>query len=317
MKNEIIIGTRGSQLAIKQAESVMQAVSDAWPRLKVRMKTIKTMGDKILDVALSKIGDKGLFTKELETELLNRTIDIAVHSLKDLPTKFPAGLALGGVLPRGEYRDALVHKDGKKLSQLDDKDVVATSSLRRRAQLLYYNPSLTITDIRGNVNTRLKKMDEGYCTAMVMAAAGLQRLGLDHMITEILDHREFIPATGQGAIAMEVRQDDNQCMDIIGAINHQPTFQSVTAERIFLRNLEGGCQVPIGCYTGTDGDLFRIEGFISSLDASVVLRDYREGPVSESSNLALELARSFIERGASQILDEIRRQSGQNYDSDD
>jgi hydroxymethylbilane synthase len=307
MKNEIVIGTRGSKLAIYQADSVEQAIRSRYPGITVKKSIIKTKGDKILDVALSKIGDKGLFTKELETELIKKNIDIAVHSLKDLPTKFPGGLALGGVLSRGEFRDALVHIDGKKFSQLDENDIIATSSLRRRAQLLMHNPSFRIIDIRGNINTRLQKMHDGHCSAMVMAAAGLQRLGLDNYISEILDHQDFIPAVGQGAIAMEVREDDYAIRELLGEVAHLPTLNAVTAERIFLRHLEGGCQIPIGCYTQTDGKRFRIEGFISNPDATVILRDYREGTPEESNQLALELANSFIKRGAQKILEEIRK----------
>jgi hydroxymethylbilane synthase len=307
MKNEIVIGTRGSDLAMYQADSVIQAIRSRYPGITVRKSIIKTKGDKILDVALSKIGDKGLFTKELETELINKNIDIAVHSLKDLPTRFPGGLALGGVLSRGEFRDALVHINGKKFSQLDENDIIATSSLRRRAQLLRHNPSFRITDIRGNINTRLQKMHDGHCSAMVMAAAGLQRLKLDHHITEILDHEEFIPAVGQGAIAMEVREEDYAIMELLGKVGHLPTLMAVTAERIFLRKLEGGCQIPIGCYTQINGNKFRIEGFISNIDATVVLRDFREGSPDQSNELALALADSFIERGAEKILEEIRK----------
>lgn len=307
MKNEIVIGTRGSELAMYQADSVIQAIRSRYPGITVKKSIIKTKGDKILDVALSKIGDKGLFTKELETELIKKNIDIAVHSLKDLPTRFPGGLALGGVLSRGEFRDALVHVDGKKFSQLDEDDIIATSSLRRRAQLLRHNPSFRITDIRGNINTRLQKMHDGHCTAMVMAAAGLQRLKLDYHITEILDHEDFIPAVGQGAIAMEVREEDHAIMELLANVGHLPTLRAVTAERIFLRKLEGGCQIPIGCYTQTNGNEFRIEGFISNIDATVVLRDYREGSSDQSNELALALADSFIERGAEKILEEIRK----------
>jgi hydroxymethylbilane synthase len=310
MRNKTLyIGTRGSRLAMYQAESVMQALRESIPGLHAEIKIIKTKGDRIIDVALSKIGDKGLFTKELETELLNHNIDIAVHSLKDLPTGFPDGLALGGVLPRGEFRDALVHIDGKKLSELSEKDIIATSSLRRRAQLLRHNPSFTVTDIRGNVNTRLQKMQDGHCTAMIMAAAGLQRLGLDHVISEILDPLEFIPAPGQGAIAMEIREHDTNILEMLRKINHEPTLRAVTAERIFLKMLEGGCQVPIGCFTYADDNSFWIEGYLSSPDGKVVIRDNAGGRPAGSEEIAIRLARTFLERGAGGILDQIRKTS--------
>lgn len=307
--NTIIIGTRGSQLALYQAYRVRDAIKNGHTRLNAEIKIIKTKGDKILDVALSKIGDKGLFTKELEVELINGTIDLAVHSLKDLPTRFPEGLTLGGVLERGEFRDALVHKNGKKFQDLDDTDVIATSSLRRTAQLLRQNPNLKIVDIRGNVNTRLQKMQDGHCTAMIMAAAGLQRLELGHLITEILEPETFIPAVSQGAIAMEARDNDQRVLDVLQAITHQPTLHAVTAERTFLRMLEGGCQVPIGCFTQLTQDHFRIKGFIANLDATEVIQEERSGSPVQSIELASELAEYFISRGSVRILEEIRKQN--------
>jgi hydroxymethylbilane synthase len=307
MHNKLLrIGTRGSQLALYQAHRVKQALEAKFPDYTIEIKIIKTKGDKILDVALSKIGDKGLFTKELEVELVDKSIDIAVHSLKDLPTRFPEGCTLGGVLERGEFRDALVHVDGKKLHQLNDQDVVATSSLRRKAQLLKSYPWLKIVDIRGNVNSRLQKMKDGYCTAMIMAAAGLQRLELDHHISEILDPEQFIPAVSQGAIAMEIRENDPVVQEIIDKINHVPTLTAVAAERTFLGKLEGGCQVPIGCFTRVENDRFIIKGFVSNLDASVILQDQMEGEVLQSQIIADALAESFLKRGAAEILQKIR-----------
>ena len=308
MKNRLIrIGTRGSQLALYQAEKVKEAIKNEHPQCDVEIKIIKTKGDKILDVALSKIGDKGLFTKELEVELFSKSIDIAVHSLKDLPTRFPEGLTLGGVLQRGEFRDALVHINGKKFNQLNENDVIATSSLRRRAQLLKVNPAFTIVDIRGNVNTRLQKMQNGHCTAMIMAAAGLQRLGLDHLISEILDHEIFIPAVSQGAIAMEIRENDQELKELLYPVIHQPTLHAVNAERAFLRLLEGGCQVPIGCFSELSQSVFRIKGFISNLDATKVIEDELTGVPENAVDISERLAQSFINRGSKDILEEIRK----------
>jgi hydroxymethylbilane synthase len=309
--NNLIIGTRGSQLALYQAYRVKDELQALHPQLNIEIKIIKTKGDKILDVALSKIGDKGLFTKELETELLEGSIDVAVHSLKDLPTRFPQGLTLGGVLQRGEFRDALVHVNGKTFAQLDETDVIATSSLRRRAQLLRVNPRFTIVDIRGNVNTRLQKMKDGYCTAMIMAAAGLQRLKFDHHISEILDPETFIPAVSQGAIAVETREEDHRIADIISTITHTPTLRAVKAERTFLRMLEGGCQVPIGCFSTLEEGIFRIKGFVSNLDASNVLQDERTGDMASAEELAAELANSFIHRGSREILESVRNHNRQ------
>ncbi len=305
--DSIIIGTRGSQLALYQAYRVKAELEKQHEGLRVEIKIIKTKGDKILDVALSKIGDKGLFTKELEVELIQGNIDVAVHSLKDLPTRFPEGLALGGVLERGEYRDALVHVEGKKFSQLDQSDVIATSSLRRRAQLLRYNPAFKIVDIRGNVNTRLQKMNDGHCSAMIMAAAGLQRLELGHLISEILDPEVFIPAVSQGAIAIEIRENDESVLQVLESVTHKPTLHAIEAERTFLRLLEGGCQVPIGCFTQIKEDSFRIKGFVSSIDATQLLEDELTGTPEQSIELATRLAHSFIELGSRAILEEIRK----------
>ncbi len=311
MNKPIRIGTRGSQLALYQAYRVEEAINKKLPGVKTEIKIIKTKGDIILDVALSKIGDKGLFTKELEVELYNDTIDVAVHSLKDLPTQFPGQLILGGVLERGEVRDALVHIHGKKFNELNEEDVIATSSLRRRAQLLRHHPGLNIVDIRGNVNTRLKKMQDGHCTAMVMAAAGLMRLNLEHLITEKLDPEIFIPAVSQGAIAMEIRENDADTLKVMKEITHAPTLESVLAERKYLRMLEGGCQVPIGCYSKLKNDRFSIRGFVSDLQATRVLIDEWEGDRNQSMEIAEGLANSFLEKGAGEILKEIRRQNDQ------
>jgi hydroxymethylbilane synthase len=302
----IKIATRGSKLALYQANKVKEKLEKQFPELAFEVQIIKTKGDKVLDVALSKIGDKGLFTKELETSLLNRDADIAVHSLKDLPTELPAGLVLGGVLERGEVRDALLSIHGKKLDELGESDVVATSSLRRKAQLLNFNKSLRIVDIRGNVDTRLKKMQEGYCTAMVMASAGLQRLGFQNEISEILDPSVMVPAVGQGAIALEIRDNDPEVASLIAGINHSDTLIAVKAERVFLRSLEGGCQIPIGCYSQLNENRYKISGFVSNLDGSVILKESLEGEVEFAEKIALLLAQRFLDRGAKEIIQHIR-----------
>lgn len=309
MKNNTIrIGTRGSQLALYQAELTKKLLSEAFPELTVEIEVIKTKGDKILDVALSKIGDKGLFTKEIETALIAGEVDIAVHSLKDLPTTLPEGLKLGAVLKRAEYRDALVSKDGRKLHELTPEDSIATSSLRRRAGLMRINKHFQIVDIRGNVNTRLRKMEEGYCDAMIMAAAGLQRLGLDNYITEILEPEAFIPATSQGVIAIESRIDDAETDAFLKEINHDATWNAIEVERGFLRSIEGGCQVPVGCYSKIKGDTIFITGFVATLDGETYLLEHESGPVSEGRKIGERLSAKLIERGAAKILEEIRNQ---------
>lgn len=306
MANSIKIATRGSKLALYQANKVKEELEKNIPGKVFEIKIIKTKGDKILDVALSKIGDKGLFTKELETSLLDGETDLAVHSLKDIPTELPKGLVLGGVLERAESCDALVSKNGKTLQQLDDTDVIATSSLRRKAQLLHLNPNLKIVDIRGNVDTRLQKMQDGYCTAMVMASAGLQRLGYHDRITEIIDPELIIPAVSQGTIAIEIRENDSVVKALIDRINHLSTFLAVKAERVFLRALEGGCQVPIGCYSRIKGDKYEITGFVSDLDGSQMLKGSMEGNLADAKEIARTLAEDFCQKGALEIIQKIR-----------
>lgn len=300
------IASRGSKLAIYQSHKVKEELENRFPGKTFEIHIIKTKGDKILDVALSKIGDKDLFTKELENSLLQNEADLAVHSLKDIPTELPEGLIIGGVLPRGEVRDALVSINGKKLIELDETDIVATSSLRRKAQLLHFNNKLRIVDIRGNVDTRLQKMDEGYCTAMIMAVAGLERLGYHDRISEILDPDIMTPAVGQGAIAIEIRNDDHETESMILEINHIPTFIAVKAERSFLSALEGGCQVPIGCFSESYGNKFKISGVVSDIDGSVLMRDSEEGEFRTAEKTALLLAKRFLDKGAKGMIHKIR-----------
>lgn len=306
--NDIIkIGTRGSRLALYQAELTKKLLSERFPETSIEIVIIKTKGDKILDVALSKIGDKGLFTKELEVALIENNVDIAVHSLKDLPTSLPEGLKLGAVLPRGEFRDALVSKDGRKLSELTSNDVIATSSLRRQAGLLRYNKDFKIVDIRGNVETRLRKMEEGYCDAMIMAAAGLQRLELGKYITEIIEPETIIPATSQGVIAIESRINDPRVDAYINEINSPSTWNAIDAERAFLRNIEGGCQVPVGCYTTIEKDNISITGFVAAVDGTDYIQDTESGLLENTESVGINLAEKLIAKGAKEILANIRK----------
>lgn len=306
MEKIIRIGTRGSQLALYQAKKVKATLEELFPELQVELKIIKTKGDKILDVALSKIGDKGLFTKEIENELIDGTVDIAVHSLKDLPTKLPEGLKLGAVLERGEFRDALVSKDGKKLSELKAGDVVATSSLRRIAGLLKINNQIVIKDIRGNVNSRLQKMEDGYCDAMIMAAAGLQRLGFENYITEILEPEVVMPAVSQGAIAIETRINDPRVDALMEKVNHVATWNAITAERAFLSHLEGGCQVPLGCFSKVENGILKLSGFVASIDGKQHIEESISGEIENGAELGVQLAEIMIGKGAGQILNQIK-----------
>ena len=305
MKRNIKIGTRGSQLALYQAEKVKATLEKLFPDLQVDLEIIKTKGDKILDVALSKIGDKGLFTKEIENALTDGSVDLAVHSLKDLPTALPEGLKLGAVLERGEFRDALVSKNGKKLSELGAGDVVATSSLRRQAGLMKMNNQIVIKDIRGNVNSRLQKMEDGYCDAMIMAAAGLQRLGLEKYITEIIDPQVIVPAVSQGAIAIEIRQNDPEIELLMQKINHVQTWDAITAERAFLAHLQGGCQVPLGCFSTVENGTIILNGFVASLDGSLFIHETISGKIGQGAELGVQMAEKMLEKGAFEILNQI------------
>jgi len=306
MTKPVIIASRGSKLALYQSNKVKEELEKHFPDKTFEIKIITTKGDKILDVALSKIGDRDLFTKELENALLQNEADLAVHSLKDIPTDLPEGLIIAGVLERADVRDALVSRNGKKLADLDEGDSVATSSLRRKAQLLHFNSKLRIIDIRGNVDSRIEKMNKGYCTAQIMAVAGLDRLGYTDRISEILDPVVMVPAVSQGAIAVETRGNDPEISSLISAINHLPTFITVNAERSFLRALEGGCQVPIGCFSELKGTRLKISGIVSNTDGTQVLRESVKGEISNAEKMALLLAKKFLDKGALELIRNIR-----------
>lgn len=307
MKNKTIkIGTRGSKLALWQAEEVKSAIQKAFPDAVVYIAVIKTKGDIILDVALSKIGDKGLFTKEIETALLNGDVDVAVHSLKDLPTELPDGLVIGGTLPRGEVRDVFISRDGRTLDQMTANDRIATSSLRRKAQLLHHNPQLNIIDIRGNVDTRLQKLADGYCEALIMAGAGILRLNYQDKITQFLDPHVVIPAVGQGAVAIQIRENDDSMQAIVDAISDYQTWQTTMAERSLLRTLEGGCQVPVGCFSELNGNRYTMTGMVASTDGKTMIRKAVTCTLDEASEKAIELAQAILDDGGQTILDQIR-----------
>ena len=300
------IVTRGSKLALYQANMVKKEIQDRFPEIIVEIVVLKTKGDTVLDVSLSKIGDKGLFTKELENSLLQNETDIAVHSLKDLPTDILNGLTISGVLKRGDCRDALVSHKKLKLSTLEPGHIIATSSLRRKAQLLKLFPGIQVIDIRGNVDTRIRKMKEGYCDAMIMAAAGLQRLGLDEYIAEIIESEVMVPAVSQGAIAMQSRSRDERIINIIKKISHDQTYISTKAERVFLRLLEGGCQIPIGCYSSVENNTITITGFLSDINGNKAIKETLSGPLDQAMKVANELAVSFLSNGAALIVRSIR-----------
>ncbi|MBS2210518.1 hydroxymethylbilane synthase [Carboxylicivirga mesophila] len=310
-KSIVRIGTRGSQLALYQANLVKSKLEQAIPDTIFEIVIISTKGDKILDVALSKIGDKGLFTKELEHALFNNEVDMCVHSLKDLPTVFPEGAQLGAILKRAEYKDAWVSKDGLSLEEMTEAHTVATSSLRRKAQVHRINPKVKVVDIRGNVNTRLKKMEDGHCDAMVMAGAGLIRLGFDDVITNLFEPDYFVSACGQGAIAVEIRDNDDTIDAIVKTLHCEESYQQITAERSFLNELEGGCQIPIGAYANIDGDDMHLLGLVAMPDGSQELRAELSGKACDAETIGRKLAQQMAQSGAHEILEKVRTLNNQ------
>jgi hydroxymethylbilane synthase len=308
MKSELIIGTRGSKLALFQANLVKKKLKTTYPALEVIINIIKTKGDKIVDIALSKIGDKGFFTKEIQDSLHKKVIDIAVHSLKDLPTELPKGTQIGAILERANHRDVLVSIDGKKLADFTSDNTIATSSLRRKSQLIKLNKEVQVVDIRGNVDTRIRKMHDGYCQGIIIAAAGVERLELQNHITEYLNENQMLTAPGQGAIAIEVREGDHEVLDILSILNHKKSSICVTAERSFLNRLEGGCQIPFAAHATINGDILTIEGMVSTLDGSKMQREIIKGNVKEAIQLGIDLADSIKINGGNEILEEVKRE---------
>lgn len=305
----IVVGTRGSALALEQAGIVIEALKRRWPKYRFEIVKIKTTGDNILDVALAKIGDKGLFTKELEVALLRKEIDLAVHSMKDVPTVLPEGLVIGAVLKREYPGDVLVSSSGAMLDALPHGARVGTSSLRRQAQLRHHRPDLQVFPVRGNLTTRLEKLKAGNFDALVLAWAGMSRLGLESCITQRLPYSVCLPAVGQGAIGVEVRADDQEVARIIDGINDADSSAEVSAERAFMRRLEGGCQVPIGALARIiDAELI-IEGAVSDLEGRQLFRSRESGPVIEAKELGARLAEKLLDMGAAEVLRAIRGES--------
>jgi hydroxymethylbilane synthase len=302
------IASRKSQLALVQTHWVQEQLQKHFPDINFEVHTMSTQGDKILDVALAKIGDKGLFTKELEVRMLHNESDLAVHSLKDLPTKLPEGLVLGCVTERENPADALVlhekHK-GKKIDALPEGAVIGTSSLRRLAQLRHHFPHLEFKDVRGNLNTRLAKLDEGNYDALILAVAGLERLGMGDRISQILPPEISLHAVGQGALGIECREGDEDILKLLKALEHETTAQRCYAERAFLRELEGGCQVPIGVNTQIEGDRLTVTGMVASLDGKRLIKDIVSGTPKNAEQLGIELAQKLRQQGAQEILNEI------------
>ena len=305
MNQRLIIGTRSSKLALWQAEYVKSEIEKNFDWLKVELLQMTTKGDKILDAPLAKIGGKGLFTKELEQAMLDKEIDIAVHSLKDMPTEIPSGLCITAITKRLDAGDALVSPKYKTLDALPKGARVGTSSLRRRAQILAVRPDLELIDLRGNVNTRLKKLDDGEYDAIILAVAGLKRLGFGDRITEVLPKSMCLPAVGQGALAIEAREDDKEIRDMLAFLQDDETTRCAAAERAFLETVEGGCQVPVGVYAVPSDGGVEVEAVIASLDGKRRFRDKVKGEWNDAEALGHQLANRLLDAGGIEILHEI------------
>ncbi len=302
--NEILrIGTRGSALAMRQTEEVRAQVARKWPDLQIEICVISTKGDRVTDRPLPLVGGKGLFTEELESAMLSGEIDIAVHSLKDLPTEMAEELSLHAICERVCPYDAFVSKDGTPLSKLKPELVIGTSSLRRRAQLLRVRPDVTVIDLRGNLDTRLKKVDaEGPPDGAILASAGLLRMGWDDRIAEVLDGDVMLPAPGQGAVAVQGRSDDSETQETLRPLDCLNTRAAVTAERAFLHGLGGGCHVPIGCLARVEHDTLLVDGGVFSVDGHQGIRKTFTGDPSEASTVGQALAEQLLAEGAAEIL---------------
>ncbi len=302
MKAELKIGTRQSLLALWQSNFIAGELRKEYPNCEVTLKKIVTKGDRILDVPLAQIGGKGLFTKEIEEELLDGTVDLAVHSLKDMPTVLPEGLCLTVITSRANVGDAVVSNKYNSFAELPQGAVLGTSSLRRRAQLLAARPDLKIVDLRGNVDTRLRKLDEGNMDAIILAAAGLQRLGHGDRIKEIIPTSVCLPAVGQGALAIECRTDNTEVREMLAFLNDKATKQATDAERAFLGLVEGGCQVPIGVHAEVQDNEIKVEAIIASLDGSTVLRNTISGDAEKAVELGQKLGHQMLSEGGQDIL---------------
>lgn len=304
----IVVGTRDSELALVQTYYVIDELKKRHPGHRFEVRKIKTEGDKILDVTLAKIGDKGLFVKEIEHALLAGEIDFAVHSMKDVPTDVPPGLVIAAVTRREDPRDCYIAKDGvTPLKAAPRGAVIGTSSLRRRAQLLHFRPDLRIVPLRGNLNTRFHKLREQDMDGIVLARAGVLRLGWEGRITEVLDFSICLPAVGQGALGVEARQDDAEILGILACLNDPPTAAAVAAERAFLSRLEGGCQVPVGAYGRLESGVLVLSGVVAGTDGSVLLKGELSGAPSQAEKLGLELAEKLLAKGADHILSTVRQ----------
>lgn len=302
MKGRINIGTRGSKLALWQANWVKSAIEEQHPQVDVELVIIKTKGDKILDAPLAKVGGKGLFVKEIEEAILSGRVDLAVHSMKDMPAEIPDGLSIGAIPEREMPADVLISRSNRTLAALPQKAKVGTSSLRRGAQILHARPDIRIETLRGNVDTRLKKLDTQDLDAIVLAAAGVKRMALEDRITEYLDESVMLPAVGQGALCIEIRKNDPDIEPLIAPMNHRESALAVKGERAFLHRLEGGCQVPIAAHGKMIGDRYVLTGLVASLDGAEVIRETISGELTDAEKIGVELGNRLLSKGADRIL---------------
>ena len=302
---KIVIGSRGSQLALWQANWVKSELEHLHSNADIDIRIIATSGDKIQDVPLSKIGGKGLFVKEIEEALLANEIDLAIHSMKDVPIDLPTELVISVITKRENPLDALISKNGEKLADLPQGATIGTSSLRRSSQLLKYRDDFKIHPLRGNVDTRLRKVEEGKYDAILLASAGLNRLGWANRITEEISHDILLPAMGQGALGIETRLDDTMIYDFISTLNHEQTHYAVSAERSLVGRLDGGCQVPIGAYARIEKGLITLKGLVASLDGEVIYKLENVGPVDNAINIGQELGSKLLKMGANEILEKL------------
>ena len=305
MKKKVIIGTRGSALALWQANWVKSELKKKYPDIEVSLTKIKTTGDKILDVPLAKVGGKGLFVKEIEEALLEGRVHLAVHSMKDVPTFFPDGLHLRCITEREDPRDAVFSRNKIKLLDLPKGAKIGTSSLRRQSQLLHLRPDFEILQLRGNLDTRLKKLDDGHFDAIILAGAGVKRLGWADKITELLSPEVSLPAIGQGALGIETPTNDAYINDLVAFFDHPETSYAVRAERALLKRLEGGCQVPIAAYGTLSGETLTLKGLVASPDGKTLVKDALTGPKENCEKLGVELAERLLKNGAYDILKDL------------
>jgi hydroxymethylbilane synthase len=312
MKREIIIGTRESGLAMWQAKWVCSRLQELHPDCKFFIKGMKTTGDNILDVALAKIGDKGLFTKELELALARNEIDIAVHSMKDLPTKLPPGLFIGAITQREYPGDVLVAPHKISLEKLPRGAKIGTSSLRRRAQLLKFRPDLNIVTLRGNIHTRIRKIEEKALDGIILAYAGVYRMGFDDMIAQKIPYSICLPAVGQGALGLEIRENDRDTLNIISKLESAESRHAISAERALMKKLEGGCQVPIGALATVQDSTLIMEATVASLDGQESVRSNIQGRTQEARELGERLAQKLLNMGAGDILEKVRQENDNN-----